>query len=78
MRVQLCHHIAATSIEALHANGVLEVIFAKKAAEHRFGKRKAKFLPIQYSAEAIESIKAVKRRLHTNGSLDRGTFFEQS
>ncbi len=77
MRVQLCHHTGATLIETLHANGVLEVIFAKKAAEHRLGKRKAKFLPIQYSVEEIESITAVKRRLHPNGSLDRNTFFEQ-
>jgi len=38
------------------------------------GKRKAKFLPIRYSAEEIESIKAVKRRLHPNASLGRGTF----
>ena len=78
MRVQLCHHTGATLIETLHANGVLEVIFAKKAAEHRLGKRKAKFLPIRYSAEEIESIKAVKRRLHPNASLGRGTFFVQS
>ena len=62
------------------------LVFAKKAAElggsvaaeHGLGKRKAKFLPIQYSAEQIESMKAVKRRLDPDWRLGRGTLFEQS
>ena len=33
------------------------------AAEHGLGKRKARFLPIQYTSGQIESMKAVKRRL---------------
>jgi FAD/FMN-containing dehydrogenase len=62
------------------------MLFAKKAAEfggsvaaeHGLGKRKAKFLPIQYTAEQIESMKAVKRRLDPGWRLGRGTLFEQS
>ena len=72
--------------EEFNAGTEALIVFAKKAAElggsvaagHGLGKRKAKFLPIQYSAEEIESMKAVKRRLHPNWSLGRGTFFEQS
>ena len=60
-------------------------IFAKKAAslggsvaaEHGLGKRKAKFLSIQYTAEQIDSMKAVKRRLDPDWRLGRGTLFEQ-
>ncbi len=59
------------------------MVFAKKAAslggsvsaEHGFGKRKAKFLPVQYSVEQIEAMKAVKRRLDPDWRLGRGTFF---
>jgi len=47
------------------------------AAEHGLGKRKAKFLPVQYTAEQIESMKAVKRRLDPDWRLGRGTLFEQ-
>jgi FAD/FMN-containing dehydrogenase len=46
------------------------------AAEHGLGKRKAKFLPIQYSAEHIEAMKAVKRRFDPEWRLGRGTLFE--
>lgn len=60
------------------------MIFAKKAAslggsvcaEHGLGKRKAKFLPVQYTAEQIEAMKAVKRRLDPDWRLGRGNFFE--
>ncbi|MBL8237880.1 MAG: FAD-binding oxidoreductase [Bryobacterales bacterium] len=60
------------------------MIFARKAAslggsvsaEHGLGKRKAKFLPVQYTAEQIESMKAVKRRLDPGWRLGPGTFFE--
>ncbi|HEU0122719.1 MAG TPA: FAD-binding oxidoreductase [Bryobacteraceae bacterium] len=62
------------------------MIFARKAAslggsvaaEHGLGKRKAKFLPIQYSAEQIEAMKAVKRRLDPDWRLSPGTLFELS
>lgn len=56
----------------------LRFLVIVNTAGHGLGKRKAKFLPIRYSAEEIESIKAVKRRLHPNASLGRGTFFVQS
>ena len=46
------------------------------AAEHGLGKKKAKFLPIQYSAEHIEAMKAVKRRFDPEGYFGRGTLFE--
>jgi FAD/FMN-containing dehydrogenase len=45
------------------------------AAEHGLGKRKAKFLPLQYTAEQIESMKAVKRRLDPEWRLGQGTLF---
>jgi len=58
--------------------------FAKKAAslggsvaaEHGLGKRKAKFLPVQYTPEQIGAMKAVKRRLDPDWRLGRGTLFE--
>ena len=43
---------------------------------HGLGKRKAKFLPIQYSAEHIEAMKAVKRRFDPEWRFGRGTLFE--
>ncbi|MEO8657185.1 MAG: FAD-binding oxidoreductase [Bryobacteraceae bacterium] len=46
------------------------------AAEHGLGKRKAKFLPIQYSAEHIEAMKAVKRRMDPDWRFSPGTIFE--
>jgi FAD/FMN-containing dehydrogenase len=46
------------------------------AAEHGLGKRKARFLPIQYTSGQIESMKAVKRRLDPSWRLGRGTLFE--
>lgn len=45
------------------------------AAEHGLGKRKAKFLPVQYGAEAIEAMKAVKRRFDPEWRLSPGTLF---
>ncbi len=62
------------------------VLFARKAvslggsvaAEHGLGKRKAKFLPLQYSAEQIEAMKAVKRRFDPDWRFGRGTLFELS
>jgi FAD/FMN-containing dehydrogenase len=63
---------------------ILEV-FARQAAalggsvsaEHGLGKKKARFLPIQYSPEQIASMKAVKRRLDPDWRLGQGTFFPQ-
>ncbi|MBM3802322.1 MAG: FAD-binding oxidoreductase [Acidimicrobiia bacterium] len=46
------------------------------AAEHGLGKRKARFLPIQYSAGHIEAMKAVKRRFDPQWRFGRGTIFE--
>jgi FAD/FMN-containing dehydrogenase len=45
------------------------------SAEHGLGKRKAHLLPIQYSPEEIETMKAVKRRLDPMNLLGRGTIF---
>ena len=46
------------------------------AAEHGLGKRKAKFLPLQYSAEHIEAMRAVKSRFDPEWRFGRGTLFE--
>jgi FAD/FMN-containing dehydrogenase len=46
------------------------------AAEHGLGKRKARFLPLQYSTEHIEAMKAVKRRFDPQWRFGRGTLFE--
>jgi FAD/FMN-containing dehydrogenase len=70
--------------EEFDAGTAALMLFAKKAAslggsvsaEHGLGKRKAKFLPVQYTAEQIESMKAVKRRLDPDWRLGPGTFFE--
>ena len=45
------------------------------AAEHGLGKRKAKFLPLQYTAEQIDAMKAVKRRFDPDWRFSRGTLF---
>lgn len=65
------------------AGTALLQLFAEKAAslggsvaaEHGLGKRKAKFLPLQYTAEQIEAMKAVKRRLDPDWRLGQGTLF---
>ena len=46
------------------------------AAEHGLGKRKAKFLSLQYSAEHIEVMRAVKSRFDPEWRFGRGTLFE--
>ena len=46
------------------------------AAEHGLGKRKAKFLSLQYSAEHIEAMRAVKSRFDPEWRFGRGTLFE--
>jgi FAD/FMN-containing dehydrogenase len=45
------------------------------SAEHGLGKSKAKLLPLQYTPEQIEAMKAVKRRLDPQWLLGRGTLF---
>lgn len=46
------------------------------AAEHGLGKRKAKFLPLQYTAEQIDAMKAVKRRFDPDWRFSPGTLFQ--
>jgi FAD/FMN-containing dehydrogenase len=45
------------------------------SAEHGLGKRKAGYLKLQYAAEDIEKMRAVKRRLDPEGILGRGTLW---
>ena len=73
--------LAAKRESALAGETLLE--FARKAvslggtvsAEHGLGKRKAHLLPIQFSEEEIESMRAIKRRLDPEWILGRGTLF---
>ena len=74
--------LPATQSEVDTATGLLKE-FAKHAvslggtvsAEHGLGKRKASLLPLQYGPEAIEAMRAVKRRFDPQGLLGRGTLF---
>jgi FAD/FMN-containing dehydrogenase len=58
--------------------------FARKAvelggtvsAEHGLGRRKAHLLKLQYSAEQLEAMRAVKRRLDPANILGRGVLWE--
>jgi FAD/FMN-containing dehydrogenase len=45
------------------------------SAEHGLGKRKAHLLELQYTAEQIEAMRAVKRRLDPRWLLNRGNLF---
>ncbi len=45
------------------------------SAEHGLGKRKAHLLALQYTADQIEAMKAVKRRLDPQWLLNRGNLF---
>jgi FAD/FMN-containing dehydrogenase len=45
------------------------------SAEHGLGKRKAHLLALQYTADQIEAMKQVKRRLDPQWLLGRGTLF---
>jgi FAD/FMN-containing dehydrogenase len=47
------------------------------SAEHGLGKRKAHLLELQYSAEEIEAMRRVKRRLDPHWLLGRGTLFAE-
>lgn len=77
-------NILATKEESAQATEIL-LDFARKAvalggsvsAEHGLGKRKAHLLPIQFSPEEIEAMKAVKRRMDPAWILGRGTLFPE-
>jgi FAD/FMN-containing dehydrogenase len=72
-------HVNVFSADA----GPLLTEFAREAvalggtvsAEHGLGKRKAHLLALQYGPEALEAMRAVKRRLDPAGILGRGTLF---
>jgi FAD/FMN-containing dehydrogenase len=76
-------NILPESKEQFERGKELMTVFAKKAvelggtvsAEHGLGKRKAAFLAIQYTAEEIEAMKAVKRRLDPQWLLGQGNLF---
>jgi len=77
-------NILPSQQESAEAAAIL-LEFARKAvaldgtvsAEHGLGKRKAHLLSIQYTAEEIEAMRAVKRRLDPAWILGRGTVFEE-
>jgi FAD/FMN-containing dehydrogenase len=82
-------HLHVNILPATHESALAREIllkFARKAvalggtvsAEHGLGKRKAHLLPIQFSAEEIEAMRAVKRRLDPGWILGRATLFEGS
>ncbi len=79
-------HLHVNILPAKQESGTAAEIlleFARKAvemggtvsAEHGLGKRKAHLLPIQFSPEEIEAMRAVKRRLDPEWILGRGTLF---
>lgn len=73
----------SASAEEFERNKALMTELAREAvrlggtvgAEHGLGKRKAHLLAIQYSAEEIEAMRAVKRRFDPQWLLGRGTLF---
>jgi FAD/FMN-containing dehydrogenase len=74
--------LPATQAEAAVATGLLREFAAHAvelggtvSAEHGLGKRKAPLLELQYSAEQIEAMRRVKRRLDPHWLLGRGTLF---
>jgi FAD/FMN-containing dehydrogenase len=77
-------NILPTSQEQFEAGKALMTEFARQAvalggtvsAEHGLGKRKAHLLALQYTAEQIESMRAVKRRLDPQWLLNRGNLFQ--
>jgi FAD/FMN-containing dehydrogenase len=76
-------NILPKSPEEFEAGKALMLDFAHRAvalggaasAEHGLGKRKAHLLAIQYSADEIEAMKAVKRRLDPDWLLGQGNIF---
>jgi FAD/FMN-containing dehydrogenase len=78
-------NILPTMEESAQAAEIL-LEFARKAvalggsvsAEHGLGKRKAHLLPIQFSPEEIDAMRAVKRRLDPSWISGRGTLFSET
>lgn len=76
-------NILPDSDKAFQRGGELMLEFARQAvalggtvgAEHGLGKRKAALLAIEYTAEEIEAMKQVKRRLDPDWLLGRGNLF---
>ena len=76
-------NILPTSAQEFEAGKALLTEFARHAvslggtvsAEHGLGKRKAYLLALQYTAEQIQAMQAVKRRLDPNWLLNRGNLF---
>ena len=74
--------LPATQAEVEVATGLMREFAAHAvelggtvSAEHGLGKRKAHLLELQYSAEQIEAMRRVKRRLDPQWLLGRGTLF---
>jgi len=76
-------NILPKSQEEYEAGVRLMLEFARKSvelggtvsAEHGLGKRKAHLLELQYTADQIEAMKSVKRRLDPQWLLNRGNLF---
>ena len=76
-------NILPKSPEDFESGKALMLDFARRAvslggaasAEHGLGKRKSHLLAIQYTANQIEAMKAVKRRLDPNWLLGQGNIF---
>jgi FAD/FMN-containing dehydrogenase len=76
-------NILPRNAEEFERGKLLMIEFARKAvslggtvsAEHGLGKRKAHLLALQYSAEQIAPMMAVKRRLDPHWLLGQGTLF---
>ena len=62
--------LAGLAREAVRLGGTV-------SAEHGLGKRKAHLLELQYTADQIAAMRAVKRRLDPAGILGRGTLFSE-
>ncbi len=56
--------------------GVVIAMGGTVAAEHGIGKTKTDLLKLMYSAQEIESMRAVKRRLDPDWLLGQGTLFD--
>jgi FAD/FMN-containing dehydrogenase len=76
--------LPATQAEVEVATGLMREFAAHAvelggtvSAEHGLGKRKAHLLELQYSAEQIEAMRRVKRRLDPGWLLGRGTLFAE-
>jgi len=78
-------NILPESVDELVRAGELYEEFAREAvrmggsvaAEHGIGRIKKKFLPIQFSAEQIAAMRAVKAALDPDGILNPGVLFDE-